>query len=87
MSLGGLFALLCIEIDGCSGDRRARYGALIAAAYGLGLFLAGVSWVYVSLSVFGGMPAAVAGLATVLFCLVLAVFPALAGALFVGFAV
>ncbi|MCC2869128.1 MAG: apolipoprotein N-acyltransferase [Candidatus Accumulibacter phosphatis] len=87
LSLGGLFALLCIEIDGCSGDRRARYGALIAAAYGLGLFLAGVSWIYVSLSVFGGMPAAVAGLATVLFCLVLAVFPALAGALFVGFAV
>lgn len=87
LSLGGLFALLCIEIDGGSGERRARYGALIAAAYALGLFLTGVSWVYVSLSVFGGMPAAVAGLATVLFCLVLTIFPALAGALFVRFAV
>jgi hypothetical protein len=86
LSLGGLFALLCTEIDG-GGNRPAWRGARIAAAHGLGLFLAGVSWVYVSLSVFGGMPAAVAGLATVLFCLVLAIFPALAGALFVGFAV
>jgi hypothetical protein len=64
----------------------ARHGALIAASHAFGLFLTGVSWVYVSLSVFGGMPAAVAGLATVLFCAVLSLFPALAGALFVRLA-
>ncbi|MCM8595799.1 MAG: apolipoprotein N-acyltransferase [Candidatus Accumulibacter sp.] len=83
LSLGGLFALLCSEVDGL---RRPRHGALLALAYGLGLFLSGVSWVYVSLSVFGGMPVALAGLATVLFCAVLAGFPALAGALFVHLA-
>ena len=47
--------------------------------FGAGLFGAGVSWVYVSLSEFGGMPAPLAALATVLFCLLLALFPAAAG--------
>jgi apolipoprotein N-acyltransferase len=60
-------------------------GAGIGAAFGLGLFIAGVSWVYVSLSVFGGMPAPVAAVATLLFCAVLAAFPAGVGALFVRF--
>jgi len=83
LSLGGLFALLGRAVDG---GRRTRDGALIAASHGCGLFLAGVSWIYVSLSVFGGMPAAVAALATVLFCLLMSVFPALAGALYVRLA-
>ena len=33
-----------------------REAALSGFAFGLGFFLTGVSWVYVSLSVFGGMP-------------------------------
>jgi len=77
-TLGGLFGLLGI----C---RTVREGARIGAAFGFGLFITGVSWVYVSLSVFGGMPAPVAGLATFLFCIVLAIFPAAVGALFVRF--
>ncbi len=48
-------------------------------AFGLGLFGGGVSWVYVSLSQFGGMPAPLAGLATFLFCALIALFPAAAG--------
>ncbi len=48
-------------------------------AFGLGLFGGGVSWVYVSLSQFGGMPAPLAGLATFLFCAFIALFPAAAG--------
>ncbi|HOI53043.1 MAG TPA: apolipoprotein N-acyltransferase, partial [Azonexus sp.] len=42
-------------------------------------FLAGVSWVYVSLSVFGGMPWWLAGPATLIFCAALALYPAAAG--------
>ncbi|MCK6391141.1 MAG: apolipoprotein N-acyltransferase [Azonexus sp.] len=48
-------------------------------AFGLGFFLSGVSWVYVSLSTFGGMPWWLAGPATLGFCTVAALYPAVAG--------
>jgi apolipoprotein N-acyltransferase len=48
-------------------------------AFGMGLFGAGVSWVYVSLSRFGGMPPPLAAFATLAFCALLALFPAGAG--------
>lgn len=51
----------------------------LGACFGLGLFGGGVSWIYVSLSQFGGMPAPLAALATVLFCALLACFIAAAG--------
>jgi apolipoprotein N-acyltransferase len=47
--------------------------------FGLGLFGAGVSWVYVSLNRFGAMPMPLAAAATLGFCAFLALFPALAG--------
>lgn len=56
-----------------------REAAWIGLAFGLGLFGAGVSWVYVSLHDFGGMPLPVAVAVTMLFCGVLALFPAAAG--------
>jgi len=57
----------------------ARAAAGLGFAWGLGFFLAGVSWVYVSLHDVGGMAAPLAIAATVLFCAYLALFPALAG--------
>lgn len=59
-----------------------KQAALTGLCFGLGFFLCGVSWVYVSLSVFGGMPWWLAGPAAFLFCTVMALFPMLAGALF-----
>ena len=52
---------------------------LAGYAFGLGYFLAGVSWVYVSLHDFGSMPAPLAALATFLFCAYLAIFFGAAG--------
>ena len=60
----------------------ARQAMLLGLAWGAGCFLFGVSWIYVSLSQFGGMAPPAATAATLLFCLYLALFPALAGGLF-----
>ncbi|MBI2295532.1 MAG: apolipoprotein N-acyltransferase [Betaproteobacteria bacterium] len=59
--------------------KGARQAAWIGFAYGLGLFLFGVSWVYVSLHDFGAMPAPLAAAATLLFCAAIALLPAAAG--------
>jgi apolipoprotein N-acyltransferase len=56
-----------------------RRCAWIGFWFGLGLLGAGVSWVYVSLHQFGGMPAPLAAFATAAFCAFLALFPAAAG--------
>ena len=58
--------------------RHPRAPRLAGFAFGLGLFLFGVSWVYVSLHDFGAMPAPLAAIATFLFCAILALFPAAA---------
>jgi len=47
--------------------------------FGLGLYGAGASWVYVSLNRFGAMPVPLAATATLAWCAFLALFPALAG--------
>lgn len=57
-------------------DARAAFAW--GYAFGLGWYLAGVSWVYVSMHAIGGMPAPMAALAVVLFAAYLALFPALA---------
>lgn len=85
LTLAGLYALLVRQADATDAGGMKR-GALIGGAFGFGYFLAGVSWVYVSLSVFGNMAPMLAALATILFCAYLALFPALAGALFLRWA-
>lgn len=62
-------------------DRSPKAGFGLGFAWGLGHFLAGVSWVYVSLHDFGAMPMPAAGAATLLFCAFLALHPACALAL------
>lgn len=56
-----------------------RHAAQLGWFFGLGFFLTGVSWVYVSLHTFGAMPAPAAAFVTLLFCAYLALFPAAAG--------
>jgi apolipoprotein N-acyltransferase len=75
LALGGLLLLWQRAPD----PRRA---GLLGLAWGAGFFLCGVSWVYVSLSEFGGMAPPAAAAATLAFCLYLALFPALVGYLY-----
>ncbi len=72
------FALL-VHVWVGAGSSRAAF--LLGFWFGFGSFVAGVSWVYVSMHRFGAMPAALAACATLAFCAFLALFPALAGAL------
>jgi apolipoprotein N-acyltransferase len=61
---------------------RARQAAFDGWLFAFGLLGAGVSWIYVSLHVYGGMPAILAGLATMLFCAVMALYLGFSGLLF-----
>jgi apolipoprotein N-acyltransferase len=72
LSLAALFALW-----GTAASPRAA--GWIGFAFGLGLFGVGASWVYIALAMFGGMEGVLAGLATLVFCLYLALFPAAVG--------
>jgi len=76
-----LLALLFI-IDGKTAKQAAGYGFL----WGLGLFLAGIHWVAVSILDFGGLPTAVAILLVVLLCTYLALYPTLCAYLLNRFA-
>jgi apolipoprotein N-acyltransferase len=60
-------------------DASPRHCFLTGFWFGLGFFAAGVSWVYVSMSEFGGMPPPLAAFSTAFFCAFLALFPATAG--------
>ncbi len=86
VALGVLFWLLgpgAPEVlRSASPGRRARGGFGIGFAWGLGAMLAGVSWLYVALHRFGGMPMPLAALAVLLFCAFMGAFAGLSGALF-----
>ena len=69
--LGALFSLAMRDAHGW---RAARIGLL----FGLGWFLVGISWIYVSMHTYGLMPWWLAALATLALSSYLALFPALA---------
>jgi len=71
-----MLALLLLLWQGAAMPRIAAWTGF---AFGFGLFGAGVSWVYVALNTFGGMPLPIAALGTAGFCAYLALFPAAAG--------
>ncbi|MFA6921118.1 MAG: apolipoprotein N-acyltransferase [Gallionella sp.] len=56
-----------------------RSAARLGFTFGLGLFSAGIAWIYVALHDFGDMPMWLAGPATLLFAAFLSLFTALAG--------
>ncbi len=75
LSLTGLFGLWARH------GRTRRSAAGIGFAFGVAHFLGGVHWIFVSLSVYGGMPPPLAAFGTLLFACYLALFPMLVGLL------
>lgn len=72
VSIAGLFYLWHQAAD-------RRQAAWLGFFYGLGLFNAGIYWIYISLHDFGGMPWWMAAFSTFCLCAFLSLFPALAG--------
>ena len=70
------FAILVVLWQDATTPRDAAW---IGFAFGLALFGTGVSWVYIALNTFGGMPPVLAAIATAVFCAYLALYPAAAG--------
>src|SRR4030067_2529216 len=56
-----------------------RAAAWLGWSFGLGMFSAGIGWIYIALHDYGDMPMLLAAPATLLFAALLALFTALAG--------
>lgn len=56
-----------------------RQAAWLGFSFGLGLFVSGIYWIYISLHDFGGMPPLGAGFATLCLCAFMALFTAVIG--------
>ena len=72
ISLAGLFYLWDQSLT-------AKQAAKLGFVFGLGFFITGIYWIYISLHDVGGMPFWMAGFATFLLCTFLALFPAFVG--------
>ncbi|MCR4297300.1 MAG: apolipoprotein N-acyltransferase [Gallionella sp.] len=72
LALAVLFALW-------SRAERPSAAAWLGFSFGLGLFVAGIGWIYVALHDYGNMPLLLALPAALLFAAFIALFPALAG--------
>lgn len=78
--LSGLpLATLVVLLWQWHGAASPREAAGTGFAFGLGLFGAGASWLYIAIQAFGGMPAPLAALAIAFLVAYLALWPAAAG--------
>lgn len=66
-----------------AGNRKRA--AKLGFCFGLGIFNAGIYWIYISLHDFGGMPFWMSGFSTFVLCAFLSLFPAMVGYLTSGF--
>ena len=74
---------LCLSVLAwaVAGSTSIRHAAGLGLAFGLGWFLTGVHWLYISLHTYGGMHAALSAAAVGAFATYLALYPALAAGL------
>ena len=68
---------LAVLLAFCYKSQTPLQAAFLGFCFGMGLFSAGVTWIYVSLHDFGAMPMPTAVIALIILCAYLAIFPAL----------
>ncbi len=68
---------LAVLLGFCYRSETSRHAAGWGFCFGMGLFSAGVTWIYVSLHDFGAMPVHTAVLALIVLCAYLSLFPAM----------
>ena len=74
--------LLALQFRFLTRAKNGLHAAWLFWMFGLGLFLAGVSWVYISIHVFGGVSMPMAAIPTLLLCMLLSCAHPLVGAAF-----
>ena len=72
---------LALRLMLTAGRESPGRAALVAFAFGLGHYVAGLCWLYISMNRYGGMPAPLAAAAVIAFSAYLALFTAMAIAL------
>jgi apolipoprotein N-acyltransferase len=68
---------LAVLLGFCHKSNTSSQAALLGFSFGMGLFSAGVTWIYVSLHDFGAMPMPIAVTALIVLCAYLSLFPTL----------
>lgn len=81
VSLLALTGLFCLMYLARSRGASTFMQAMLAFAFSMGWFGAGLSWLFISMHDYGGMPAPLAALALMLFAAYLSVYPMLASAI------
>lgn len=84
-ALAGIAALAARAARDTTPWRAALGGARVGFGFGFGWFVVGISWIYISLHTYGEMHPLVAGAATLALAAYMAIYPALACALFAAF--
>ena len=81
LSLIALTGLFCLMHIARSRSASTVMQAALAFAFGMGWLGAGLSWLFISMHDYGGMPAPLAALALILFAAYLSIYPTLASAI------
>ena len=69
-----LFPLFTLLLFLLINHKNNLYPYMHSISFGLGFFLAGLYWIYISLNIYGQMPSFLAVFSTFLFCLFLSFF-------------
>ncbi len=81
----GIFALMLLSLGALAWllarTERIGTGFLFGFGWGFGAFMAGVSWLYIALHRYGGLPMPLSAVAIMLFSAYLALYPGMAAAL------